>query len=101
MHLVELVVAEPDAARLAKSFCERFRRAIVQQPGFRSVEVLIGRSDHRRFVLIDFGSDASRRRWVEPDLHQQVWQQLAAFCTRYSSADDDAVNCEEHGVERL
>lgn len=95
MHIVELVAN--DSALLREAYCQQFQPAIVRQPGLRAVELLIGRDGERALLLIDFDSDASRMKWVESDLHRQVWGQLAACCAHYSSADFDPLNCKEQG----
>ena len=101
MHIVELVAADPDTTPLKKTFCEQFRPAIVKQPGFCSVELLVSRHDARAYLMIEFESDALRAAWVETELHQHVWGQLAACCARYSSADYDPAECEEQNVQRI
>jgi heme-degrading monooxygenase HmoA len=81
---VDLRVRAGAALALEKAFREVFRPAISAEEGFLGVELLKSRaSANRYYLVIKFGSEPLRLKWVATDLHQQVWPVLEALCASH------------------
>lgn len=91
MHFVELEVTSGSEAQLVADYRARFRPAISQQPGLRSVRLLRPRDGQRWLLLIEFEHDAQRQAWVATPLHQEVWPVLYRSCDAASGADFEDV----------
>ncbi|HEX4213308.1 MAG TPA: antibiotic biosynthesis monooxygenase [Candidatus Dormibacteraeota bacterium] len=79
---VDLRTREGAATALLETFRTRFRPAIAQQPGFRSVTLLMGDEVPHRLVIV-FEQEEQRLAWVASALHQEVWPQVEAHCESY------------------
>jgi heme-degrading monooxygenase HmoA len=79
---VDLRTREGAADALLDTFRTRFRPAISEQPGFRSVSLLKGEEVPHRLVIV-FEREEQRLRWIETAVHQEVWPQMEAHCESY------------------
>jgi heme-degrading monooxygenase HmoA len=85
--------AKPAAGpTLEKTFREVFRPAISAQQGFVDTALLRPGSEADAYrLVIAFETEAFRLKWVETDLHQQVWPQMEAHCTGYEAKSFEVV----------
>ncbi|HTW99219.1 MAG TPA: antibiotic biosynthesis monooxygenase [Acidimicrobiales bacterium] len=91
MHIVELEVTTGSEAQLVADYRARFRPAVGQQPGFRSVALLRPKVGQRWLLHIEFEHDAQRQAWVATPLHQEVWPRLYRSCDTARGADFEDV----------
>ena len=78
---------KPDAgSALEETFREVFRPAVSAQQGFVDVALLRSGSESNAYrLVIAFESEALRLKWVETELHQQVWPQMEAHCEGFEA----------------
>jgi heme-degrading monooxygenase HmoA len=84
MYAVHVEMKLKPGAReaLEKTFVETFRPAIVEQDGFRAVNLLRpfeGDWDYR--LTIAFENRELQQKWVAKDLHQDVWPRMQSHCS--------------------
>ncbi len=81
---VELEVREGAGEALLDTYRSTFRPAVSRQEGFRSVRLLHPLEAPGYRLMIEFGEEEQRLRWVASALHQEVWPQMEAHCSGYT-----------------
>jgi heme-degrading monooxygenase HmoA len=82
---IELMVKPGMQQSLEKTYLDRFRPAISAQVGFNAVQLLHSNDDNANYRLsLVFDQQASQKKWVATDLHQEVWPAIADQCTEFS-----------------
>jgi heme-degrading monooxygenase HmoA len=82
---VELKVKSGQHQALEKTYLESFRPAISAQEGFIAAQLLRPNDNDGDYHLsLTFDQQASQKKWVATDLHQQVWSVVEGLCTEYS-----------------
>jgi heme-degrading monooxygenase HmoA len=89
--VVDLDVRQGREQELIETYTSRFRPAISRQPGFRSVTLLRPHEGARWVLLIAFGSEEERLRWVSTDLHQEAWPEMEAHFESFRAVTFDTV----------
>jgi heme-degrading monooxygenase HmoA len=85
---VDMRVKPGSQPTLERTYTEIFRPAVSSQEGFRGVELLRPNHHGGEYRLsIAFESHELQRKWVDTDLHQQVWPQMESHCADYSVQD--------------
>jgi heme-degrading monooxygenase HmoA len=70
---------------LEQTFLNNFRPAISSKEGFIETQLLRSIDDETNFCLtIAFDKEESQQKWVETDLHQEVWPAIQDLCTEFS-----------------
>ncbi len=91
LHVDLQIKANADSA-LEQTFRETFRPAVSAQQGFVDVALLRAGSKSNSYrLVIAFESEALRLKWVETELHQQVWPQMEAHCEGFEANGFEAV----------
>jgi heme-degrading monooxygenase HmoA len=71
---------------LEGTYREVFRPAIPKQAGFSEAKLLRAKSSeapsHR--LVIAFENQEFQKKWVDTDLHQEVWPKMEAVMAQYS-----------------
>lgn len=83
MYIVHVEMnLKPDVeASLQKTFREIFRPAISAQQGFRDVQLLRPFDGQGPYWLtIAFETRELQQKWVDTDLHQDVWGKMEGHC---------------------
>lgn len=82
---VELKVNPEICQALENVYLKTFRPAISVQEGFCAVQLLHSTEEEMNYCLsLSFDSQASQKKWVASDLHQQVWPQIESRCVEFS-----------------
>jgi heme-degrading monooxygenase HmoA len=82
---IELMVKPGMQQSLEKTYLDKFRPAISAQEGFNAVQLLHSNDNNANYRLsLVFDHQASQKKWVATDLHQQVWPAIADQCTEFS-----------------
>lgn len=74
--LVKIKMKSGQAAAAEKVFAGPFKTAITAQPGFRNVQFLRPADDGDYFLNIAFESQPLQQKWVNTELHGEVWSQM-------------------------
>ena len=65
---------------------------ISQQEGFSGAQLLRPRDSGAAYrLVIEFQSQELQQKWVAQPLHQEVWPQMEANCSKYSVSNYDSV----------
>jgi heme-degrading monooxygenase HmoA len=82
---IELKVKPGMQQSLETTYMKTFRPAISAQEGFNAVQLLHSNDDNANYRLsLAFDHQASQKKWVATDLHQEVWPAIADQCTEFS-----------------
>jgi heme-degrading monooxygenase HmoA len=82
---IELKVKPGMQQLLEQIYAEKFRPSISAQEGFNAVQLLHSNDDDANYRLsLAFDYQASQKKWVATDLHQEVWPAIADQCTEFS-----------------
>lgn len=82
---IALPAKEGNEQALEQTFIQKFRPAISAQEGFHDVQLLRSLDDNGSYCLvIAFEGPELQQKWVDSDLHQQVWPALADNCKDFS-----------------
>jgi heme-degrading monooxygenase HmoA len=89
---VELKVKSGAQANLEKTFFERFYPAISEQGGFLTAQLLHSTDHDTRYRLcLSFDQRDSQQKWVDTDLHREVWPLVEDLCENYAVAGYTAI----------
>jgi heme-degrading monooxygenase HmoA len=89
---IELKVKPGMQQSLEKTYLDKFRPAISAQEGFNAVQLLRSNDENADYRLsLAFDHQASQKKWVATDLHQEVWPAIADQCTEFSVQGYSAV----------
>jgi heme-degrading monooxygenase HmoA len=88
IHL-DLDIKEEGVAAF-EAFCrDVFQPALAQQPGFSQMQLLTDKVSQERThrLAIAFESEASQKKWMTTQLHDQVGARMMEFISKVRSAD--------------
>ena len=89
---VDLDVKSGSEKSLENVFGTVFVSAISKQEGFSSTQLLRPREFGAAYrLVIQFINQELQQKWVAQPLHQEVWPQLEANCSKYSVHNYESV----------
>jgi heme-degrading monooxygenase HmoA len=89
---VDLDVRSGSEENLESTFRTVFVPAISKQEGFSDTQLLRPRDSGAAYrLVIRFQNQELQQKWVAQPLHQEVWPQMEANCSKYSVHNYESV----------